>query len=557
MVSKAIKIFLDLFIRLRMVWIKYFCFDPLISKTKQPSKYQDLLLRSILKANKGTVYGKQLGLERINSYREFIATVNVHTYEDLRMLIENQEIKKKPMLNAEQPIMYAQTSGTTGEPKYVPILKSTVKNYKYSQNIFAYAQYSTFPDIFFGKVLAIVSPDIEGFLETGTPFGSMSGFIYKSMPSILHQRYVLPSEIFEIDNYDDKYYLIAAFALAESEITMLATANPSTILKILNIINENSVQLIRDIETGELSVKSTLDCVKLSAIKRRFNRLPERANKLKFLVKEKGFIGFSDVWPNLRLVSTWTSGNCSVLLPSLRKQLATNAVISEMGYMASEFRGSITIDIANNIQIPTIHENFFEFVQRDDWENNIFKFKRLTEVEKDAQYYIIVTTQNGLYRYFINDIVEVTGWYNNTPTIRFVQKGRGVTNLTGEKLYETQVTNAVMNMMEDMNTTFEFFIMIAHRESSQYTLYVQHENIETRLEIELDQRLCKLNIEYENKRKSGRLGPVRVQCLRDKAAEEYKSHCIQKGQREGQFKMVRLQYDNECNFDFNRYIVER
>tara|TARA_B100000508_G_C11363280_1_gene229997 strand:- start:13 stop:699 length:687 start_codon:yes stop_codon:yes gene_type:complete len=228
-----------------------------------------------------------------------------------------------------------------------------------------------------------------------------------------------------------------------------------------------------------------------------------------------------------------------------------------MGYMASEFRGSITIDIANNIQIPTIHENFFEFVQRDDWENNIFKFKRLSEVEKDAQYYIIVTTQNGLYRYFINDIVEVTGWYNNTPTIRFVQKGRGVTNLTGEKLYETQVTNAVMNMMEDMNTTFEFFIMIAHRESSQYTLYVQHENIETRLEIELDRRLCKLNIEYENKRKSGRLGPVRVQCLRDKAAEEYKSHCIQKGQREGQFKMVRLQYDNECNFDFNRYIVGR
>ncbi len=96
---------------------------------------------------------------------------------------KNQEIKKKPMLNAEQPIMYAQTSGTTGEPKYVPILKSTVKNYKYSQNIFAYAQYSTFPDIFFGKILAIVSPDIEGFLETGTPFGSMSGFIYKSMPS--------------------------------------------------------------------------------------------------------------------------------------------------------------------------------------------------------------------------------------------------------------------------------------------------------------------------------------------------------------------------------------
>jgi hypothetical protein len=56
---------------------------------------------------------------------------------------------------------------------------------------------------------------------------------------------------------------------------------------------------------------------------------------------------------------------------------------------------------------------------------------------------VFVTNASVLYRYKMNDIVEVAGLYGRTPLIRFVQKGKGVVSFTGEKLYEVQVIAAV------------------------------------------------------------------------------------------------------------------
>ena len=61
----------------------------------------------------------------------------------------------------------------------------------------------------------------------------------------------------------------------------------------------------------------------------------------------------------------------------------------------------------------------------------------MAELRKGVDYYVIVTTAAGLYRYFINDLVQVTGFLHATPLFRFMQKGKGVTNITGEKLYES------------------------------------------------------------------------------------------------------------------------
>jgi hypothetical protein len=41
--------------------------------------------------------------------------------------------------------------------------------------------------------------------------------------------------------------------------------------------------------------------------------------------------------------------------------------------------------------------------------------------------------------------LTVTGFFHQTPLLRFVQKGRGVTSLTGEKLYEAQAIEAIQD----------------------------------------------------------------------------------------------------------------
>lgn len=514
---------------LKIALIKQFLWKPLIRLTHDPQKAQADLLQRILKQNKATVFGQEHGFADISSYEEYRKVVSVNDYEALRNYVDKQEAEKKPYLNSDQPVMYAQTSGTTGKPKYIPILQRTISQYRMSQHIIAYTIYAAIPGAYQGKVLAIVSPSVEGRLDSGTPYGSMSGLIYQSMPAFVHMKYVVPPKVFEMADYDEKYYLITLHALAEKAITMIATANPSTLIKLEKIMNSQSERLIDDIKAIN----------------------PTRADTLQRLLSDKNALVFTDIWSNLKCVTTWTGGSCGALIPTLRKQLSSGTRIVEMGYLSSEFRGGITIDALENRQIPTLHENFFEFVEKDDWENGTPEFLTLDKIEACKHYYIFVTTQNGLYRYNINDIIEVTGRYNNTPTIRFVQKGKGVTNLTGEKLYEGQLLHAMTKMKETHGIDFDFFVMLGCPEVLEYTLYIEHEPLAI---SDIEQHLSFLNTEFETKRKSGRLKPVRVVFVQDGTGEAYKKHCLKGGQREGQFKLTHLQYKQDCSFDFIEYV---
>ena len=49
----------------------------------------------------------------------------------------------------------------------------------------------------------------------------------------------------------------------------------------------------------------------------------------------------------------------------------------------------------------------------------------------------------GLYRYHISDLVRVTGFFDQTPLVEFLGKGHRFANLTGEKLSEYHVTQAM------------------------------------------------------------------------------------------------------------------
>ena len=546
--------FLRLCLHIRMMWIRKKYYIPFIKLTKNPEKNQWDLLKYILDLNKDTHFGRNHEFKSINSYKDFKNAVPINEYEDLRSYINQQEKTGEPYLNSQQPVMYAQTSGTTGEPKNIPILKASIESYKQSQSLFSYTQYSYDKEVYSGKLLAIVSPDIEGTLSTGTPYGAISGLIYKSMPTLLRYSYLLPFEIFTISDYDLKYYLICAFALSSENITLIATPNPSTILRLKDIIDTSLENLLQDIESGNLSWIKEIDSEKKQRIISKFKPNKLRASQLRELKKKKGSLIMSDIWPNLRLITTWTSGNCSTLLPSLKAQLSSKSFIGEVGYMSSEFRGTVNLDIRNEIQVPTLNENFFEFVERDEWGSEGPVFLMLHEIELSKDYYIFVTTQNGLYRYFINDIIQVTGKYHNTPTIKFIQKGDGVISLTGEKLYEDQVNIAVLKVINKYNLKIKFYVMVAYSEELKYRLYIQ-QPFKSVYAQEIEQEISHLNIEYMEKRKSGRLMPLEVICVEKGTAEEFKKYNLDKGQREGQFKLIRLLSDKDCDFDFNKFTI--
>jgi hypothetical protein len=252
----------------------------------------------------------------------------------------------------------------------------------------------------------------------------------------------------------------------------------------------------------------------------------------------------------LRTVITWLGGGCAIAAAAVREQLPDGAVMVDAGYVASEVRGTVVVDIKNNLALPMLGDVFFEFVPAAKWEVGERGTVLLHELEVGADYHIIITTIAGLLRYHMNDVVRVSGRIGRAPTLQFVRKGRGVTNITGEKLSEDQI-HAAMALLP---TPPLFYIVLADASRSVYRAYIELEGDAGDIAVALDASLCRSNLEYDAKRMSERLAPIEVSLLRAGAANAYHRHIVEKkNQREAQAKVLALQTTEECDFDFRPF----
>jgi hypothetical protein len=153
----------------------------------------------------------------------------------------------------------------------------------------------------------------------------------------------------------------------------------------------------------------------------------------------------------------------------------------------------------------------------------------------------------------------VDGRRNDVPLIEFLQKGRGVTNITGEKLYEKQVIQATAELASHCALEIPFFIVLADRIAGHYEYYFELSSpippdIQT-LECLLDSYLGQQNDEYKQKRASGRLKPLQARQLKSGTASQFRAHLVKRGQKEGQFKAQCLAYKDEADFDFSSQLA--
>ena len=521
----------------------------------RPDVAQRRVLARLLGANRGTRFGVEHGFAGIRDPAAFRASVPVQTYETLRPYIDEQRRTGARALTAESPLFYAQTSGTTGQPKYIPITPSMLAMQRSEQTLFSYLQFRACPEAFAGKALGIMGAAVEGRLDSGHTVGSVSGHLYRSLPRIVRSRFVVPPEALAIADYDLKYLIILRLALAQRDITYLGSPNPTTFLRLLDLVNAKRDVLVESLATGRLDALDALDDSLRQSLARRFAPDHGRAAELRRLPT----LTFATLWPSIRLVTTWTGGSCGVALEAMRKKLPPATLVMELGYQSSECRGTIALSAETPAGLPPLHHHFFEFVEPAGWDDGRPEFLGLDELERGKRYYVLFTTAGGLYRYFMNDLVEVDGFYRRVPLVRFVQKGRGVTSLTGEKLYEAQVIEAMRDVAIRHDLSATFFLLVADEQSSTYTLFIEADDgrptATPSMALDLDRRLGELNIEYEAKRKSGRLEPLKVAWLRPGAAEAYKAVCVRAGQREVQFKPALLQYRKDLLLRFDDFVV--
>jgi hypothetical protein len=99
-------------------------------------------------------------------------------------------------------------------------------------------------------VLAIGGALREETLPDGTPAGAATGLIYETMPPLIRAKYVVPPAVFGIEDYELRYAVIARLATQHRDLSMIGTANPSTILRLLDQIRADAAALAEDLANG-------------------------------------------------------------------------------------------------------------------------------------------------------------------------------------------------------------------------------------------------------------------------------------------------------------------
>ena len=184
-------------------------------------------------------------------------------------------------------------------------------------------------------------------------------------------------------------------------------------------------------------------------------------------------------------------------------------------------------------------------------------FLQIDQLELGKRYCAYVTTYSGLFRYNMNDLVEVGGFYKNTPKVHMISKVNGIVSMTGEKLYEPQFMDAVHQAEDETDIKTKFFVGFADIEESKYHFYFEFADEQTTQEQAdafakvVDAKLQHINLEYESKRQSFRLHDPEAHILLSNAYARFKAACLKDGFRDGQFKFNLLMQDEKRRNKFN------
>ncbi len=496
----------------RLVWKS---FD---RATRDPDAVQLRLLRRILNANAETAFGRGHGFASISGLTEYRDAVQVGDYEAVRPWVERIMAGEPRVLTRDDPYLFAMTSGTAGQPKLIPVTTATSKFVSALSRLWLYRSTVDHPGVLDQKALIIVSPAIEGYTDSGIPYGSASGYIYRNAAWMIRRRYAVPYPVFGTKSYEAKYYGIMRFAL-EQQLSMIGTPNPSTILRLVDTANTHAQSLIRDIHDGTISRDTDIEPELRADLTARLRPNAARAAELDAILNREQALKPRDYWPRMALVACWKGGSVGATVDRLRPWFPDGMPFRDPGFLASEANFTLPIEDEGSRGILAITGNVYEFIPEDEIDSSNPRALTAGQLEDGGSYYVIVTTQSGLYRYDINDVIRVNGFHNRTPKIEFLRKGRDMLSLEGEKLHVGQLIEAMRGAQAATGVTVEYFRALGYPADNRYSLQLElqdaaaPEDAIVRLGRAIDEGLSRLNVEYEQKRGSGRLHAPLLQVM--------------------------------------------
>jgi hypothetical protein len=516
------------------------------------------LLREILRTNADTEFGRRHGFGGITMFREFQERVPICSYQDLEPYVNAAMSGRPGQLTRDPPVMFTTTSGTTGARKYIPMTREGKRSKSRLMWLWLAALFRDHPGIVGGRILSVVSPEVESHAPNGVACGAESGHAYRSMPAPIRAMYAAPYPVFAIEDYEAKYYTLLRLA-AGQKISCIVTVNPSTIVLLAERLAAHTESIIRDVRNGSLSPDISVPSALRESLRLRPD--PERARHLeRAATTGDGMLRPGLAWPNIAAIGCWKGGTVGSYLAKFDTYFPHGTTVRDLGYYATELRGSVPLSDQGDAGAVAVGTNVLEFFPaHNDRAPEGRELLPVERLEVGERYFVYVTNASGLYRYDMNDIVEVAGHYRQTPLIRFIQKGKGVVSFTGEKLYEEQVIAAVDEALSALRGRYHFIAAVAELVDGTAPRLVfliefddaiaDHDG--SVLLDRVDAALGVHNSEYQTKRESLRYGAPIIRVVRRGEYDRYRRRKVESGDRaDGQFKVLRLTSDTSFGAEF-------
>ncbi|WP_428668489.1 GH3 auxin-responsive promoter family protein [Runella sp.] len=454
--------------------------------------------KKLIETARTTAFGRDHFFKDVASYDDFKQAVPVRDYEDLKGYIQQIIDGQDDILWPGKPIYFAKTSGTTSGTKYIPISKDSISNHINSaRDALLNYVHETGKAEFLDKKLIFLSGSPVLDTKGSVPTGRLSGISNHHVPAYLRTNQLPSYETNCIEEWEEKLERIIDETISQP--MSLISGIPPWVQMYFDRIIARTGKPIKDVfPEFQLFVYGGVNFEPYRA--KLYESIGKKIDSIEMYPASEGFIAYQD------------SQHAEGLL-----------LLADTGI-------------------------FFEFIPTEEFFNENPTRLSLEEVEVGKNYALIINNNAGLWGYSIGDTVKFVS--KNPYRLLVTGRIKHFISAFGEHVIGEEVEKALKYAMERQPETevVEFTVapMVTPSEGLPYhewlIEFATAPNDLQRFAFDIDQRLAKLNVYYDDLISGSILRPLKITSLPKNAFIDYMRS---QGKLGGQNKVPRLANDRK------------
>jgi hypothetical protein len=506
-----------------------------------------------------TRFGRDHGFAEIRTLAEFRKRAPIARYDDFAPYIQSVASGDTSALipSTERLVQFTITTGSGGTPKLNPVSNVWMKQYRQAWDIWGLKLFCDHRANLGQQMLQLAGKWDMGKTPGGHQISMVSALLARAQNPMMKPYYATPSPVNDIPDPVARYYTALRLSIHQ-RVGWIVLMNPGTLIRMAEIGDEFKDLLLKDLRDGTLTDRFDIPHDVRSSLAGRISRKrPHKVAQLEDIIRRTGTLYPKDYWPPL-VIGCWLGGTAGFQKTALPKFFG-DVPMRDMGLVSSEGRHTIPIEDHKPEGVPSIVSGYYEFLPVEEIDSSQPSALSGHELQVDRDYYLLMTTAGGFYRFNIGDIVRCRGFVGQAPLLDFIQKGDRVGDLEGEKLTEHQLLECAHAAAKHVGVALTEITAAPYRDESgrpRYLILAEHgdfcDDVRAKDFIEeLDRRLMGINFLVNYRRREGVLDAPRLLLIETGSWQRYmQRESERRGTGDYQFKHPGLVHDPSWSKQF-------